>query len=312
MSLSVERVHRRTRRQIGATRALNFACAPLVSPDSLPARIMDQDPLLLPSHAKELPPAAFSLGLRAGQVGTHTSRTMMLDEAVALFAACPRDASRAQYREAIMAHNCLGKRTLSTRRASDQRLGELYALDPNVALFRVMRALWESDERGRPLLALLLAVARDPLLRISAEPVLRATPGEQIPRQRFTEAVSRATGARFNDEILDKIVRNAASSWTQSGHLQGRSHKIRCLVFPTPYVVAYALLEGFILGARGQALFHSLPARLLDAPVSRLIDLAQDAKRLGLLDLKVGGDVIEITFPTLLTEEERRLLYGKN
>lgn len=211
-----------------------------------------------------------------------------------------------------MAYNYLGKRTLSTRRASDQRLGELYALDPSITLFRVMRALWENDDRGRPLLALLLAIARDPLLRFSTEPVLRTSPGEELLRQRFTEAVSRATGARFKDAILDKIARNAASSWTQSGHLKGRSHKVRCSVSPTPYVVAFALLEGFLLGARGQALFQTFIARLLAAPFSRLVDLSQDAKRLGLLDLKVSGDVIEVTFPALLTEEERRLVYGKN
>ena len=277
----------------------------------LVCRRMERDPLLLLLHTIDLPSTA-GFGFRAGPIGTHTSRTIMLEEAAALFASCPRNASRAEYREAVMAHNCLGKRTLSTRRASDQRLGELYALDPTVTLFRVMRALWENEDRGRPLLALLLAIARDPLLRFSTEPVLRASPGEQLPRQRFTDAVSRATGARFKDEILDKIVRNVASSWTQSGHLQGRSHKVRCSVSPTPYVVAFALLEGFLLGARGQALFQTFITRLLDAPFSRLVDLAQDAKRLGLLDLKVSGDVIEITFPALLTEEERRLVYGKN
>ena len=270
------------------------------------------DPLLLMTPIEAISPTAMAFGFRTGEIGTHTSRTIMLDEVTTLFSTCSRITTRPEYREAVMKHNCLSKRTLSTRRASDQRLGELYALDPSVALFRVMRNLWESDTRGRPLLALLLAAARDPLLRYSAEPVLRASAGEQIPRQRFTDAVSRATGARFKDNILDKIVRNAASSWTKSGHLQGRSHKLRRLVSPTAYVAAYALLQGFILGARGQALFETFPARLLDVSPSQLGDLAQDAKRLGLLDMKVSGDVVEITFPTLLTAEERRLIYGKN
>lgn len=273
---------------------------------------MDGDPLLLVPPVSSVAPSAIQLGFRAGEIGTHTSRTMMLDEATALFGNCPPTATRAEYRDSIMAHNCLGKRTASTRRASDQRLGELYALDPSIALFRVMRSFWESDHNGRPLLALLLAAARDPLLRFSAGPVSRASAGEQIPKQRFTDAVSRATGARFKDNILDKIVRNAASSWTQSGHLVGRSHKLRRLVLPTPHVVAYALLQGFILGARGQSLFQTFPARLLDASPAQLQDFAHDAKRLGLLDMKVSGDVIEITFPNLLTDEEKRIVYGKN
>ena len=158
----------------------------------------------------------------------------MLEELTTLLGSCGRETTRAEYRDSILEQNCLGKRTVSTRRASDQRLGELYGLDPAIALFRVMRAFWENDERGRPLLAVLLALARDPLLRFSSEPVLKADQGEQLPRQRFTDAISRATGGRFKDEILDKIVRNTASSWTQSGHLQGRSHKVRCPLPPLP------------------------------------------------------------------------------
>ena len=282
------------------------------SPASLPANLMDRDPLLFLPFNDELPPAAIAFCFRSGQIGTHTSRTIMLEDATALFSACPRNAARAEYREEIMAHNCLGKRTISTRKASDQRLSEIYALDPGVPLFRIMRGFWDNDERGRPLLAALLALARDPLLRFSAEPILRSSAGEQVPRQRFTEAIARATGGRFNESILDKIVRNVGASWTQSGHLSGRSHKIRCAVQPTPHVTAFALLQGFILGGRGRALFQTLPARALDAPFSTLVELAQDAKRLGLLDLKVSGEVIEITFPALLTDEERRLAYGKN
>src|SRR5688572_27819877 len=129
---------------------------------------MFADPLLLSVPDSAVPRPEF--GFRTGTVGTHTSRTMMLEDASVLFSVAPVKATRTEYRDAILTDNCLGKRTLSTRRASDQRLSELYALDPRVALFRVMRALWENDERGRPLLALLLSIARDPLLRFSATP----------------------------------------------------------------------------------------------------------------------------------------------
>ena len=40
-------------------------------------------------------------------------------------------------------------------------------------------------------------------------------------------------GSRLNDAILDKVARNAGSSWSQSGHLQGRVRKIRLRVDPT-------------------------------------------------------------------------------
>ena len=61
---------------------------------------------------------------------------------------CAGDASRADYVAAIVEHNCLGKPTSATRVLSAQRLSELYALDPDVPLFRIMRNLWRLDERG--------------------------------------------------------------------------------------------------------------------------------------------------------------------
>ena len=54
-----------------------------------------------------------SLGFRFGDRGTHTSRTMMLDELRATIEGAPADASRADYVAAIVEHNCLGKPTLS-------------------------------------------------------------------------------------------------------------------------------------------------------------------------------------------------------
>ena len=250
------------------------------------------------------------IGFRFGDKGTHTSRTIMLDELSTLLRASNHSSSREEYRKLIIQDNCLGKRTFSTRRLSFQRLSELYGLDRSVLLFRVMHQFWEADERGRPLLALLLAMARDPLLRITALPIIRLRPGEELGRQALTDALNRGTGSRFNEAVLDKIVRNAASSWTQSGHLQGRSRKTRRMVSPTPAVVAFALLLGYVLGARGRVLFETLWAKALDAGADELIHLATDAKRIGYLNLKASGGVVEVSFSHLLTEDERRLIHG--
>jgi len=244
-------------------------------------------------------------GFRWGNKGTHTSRTIMLDELRSVLASCPPDATRDDYLSAIHEDNCLGKRTAATRRLSSQRLSELYALDPEVPLFRIMRRCWYTDRDGQAVLALLLALARDPLLRVSAPPVLRMRPGEELARQQMTDALSRAVGSRLSENTLDKVVRNAASSWTQSGHLKGRGRKVRQRVFPTPVATAYALLLGYLAGKRGTALFESLWARALDAPVSELQHLAMDARRLGFLDISQSGGVIDVAFSRLLAPDER-------
>lgn len=250
------------------------------------------------------------VGFRYGDKGTHTSRTIMLEELSLLLRVAGQNASRSEYRSMIVDDNCLGKRTAATRKLTDQRLSELYALDSGVLLFRIMRQFWQADERGQPLLALLLAMARDPLLYTTALPIIRLKPGEELSKQTFTDALNRATGSRFNEEVLDKIVRNTSSSWTQSGHLKGRSRKVRQTVSPTPAVVTYALLLGYISGLRGPALFESSWAKVLDASPEELLNLAMDAKRVGYLDLKASGGVVEVSVTRLLTDEERQLVHG--
>jgi len=258
------------------------------------------------SEERQRNPEDPRVGFRFGNKGTHTSRTIMLNEIRAVLANCRPDATRADYLAAIHEENCLGKRTTATRKLSSQRLSELYALDPEVPLFRVMRRCWYADRGGQAILALLLALARDPLLRVTASPILRMRPGEELARQQMTDALSRAVGNRLNESTLDKVVRNSASSWTQSGHLKGRGRKIRQRVTPTAASAAFALLLGYLAGTRGAALFESLWAQVLDASPGELMHLAMDARRLGFLDMSQSGGVTEVAFSRLLPLVERR------
>ena len=245
-------------------------------------------------------------GFRWGHRGTHTSRTIMLEELRAVLGHTQPDAMREDYLAAILDENCLGKRTVATRKLSSQRLSELYGLDPAIPLFRIMRRCWLADQAGRALMALLLALARDPLLRASAPPILRMKPGEELARQQLIEALGRATGSRLSESTLDKVVRNAASSWTQSGHLKGHGRKIRQRVAPTAVTTAYALLLGHMVGLRGAALLDSLWAQVLDSSTGELAHLATDARRMGFLDMSQSGGVIDISFSRLLEPEKRR------
>src|SRR5262249_7185950 len=71
------------------------------------------------------------------------------------------------YVAAIMDDNVLGKPTRSTRQRTAKHLIELYALDPSCTLFRLLRHFWAADPVSQPMLAFLVACARDPLLRAS-------------------------------------------------------------------------------------------------------------------------------------------------
>ncbi|MQL53836.1 hypothetical protein GFC01_16555 [Desulfofundulus thermobenzoicus] len=272
---------------------------------------MKNDPILadIKQDTDLLPYALWEqMGFRFGDKGTHTSRTIMLEELSLLLHECAEDATRDDYIAAIVNFNCLGKRTTATRRLSSQRMRELYGLDPSLHIFRVLRYCWYADEKGRPLLALLTAMARDPLLRVTSLPILRMQPGEELARQQMINVLRESTMNRLNDRTLDKVVRNASSSWTQSGHLKGRVRKIRQKVEPTPVVTAFALLLGYLLGARGPGLFKTLWTKVLDTPREELITLAMDAKRLGFLDISYSGGIIEVSIDRMLTEEERKLI----
>ena len=257
-----------------------------------------------PPHSPSI--AASRAGFRFGDKGTHSSRTIMLTELTAVLAGIPGEANRGDYAAAIVSGNCLAKTTSATRRLTNQRLGELYALDPACAIFRVLRQLWSRDEAGRPLLALLAALARDPLLRVTAPPVVLLPAGVELPRASISTALRDVVGERFNDAVLDKVVRNAASSWAQAGHLQGRTFKVRRRVQATPSAVAFALYLGHLAGFRSEELLTSGWAAAVDCSPSSARSLALEAKRIGLIDLRGVGNIFEVGFERLDLAAVRR------
>jgi len=249
---------------------------------------------LIPAGIETL--AAERCGFRLGERGTHATRTMMLDELQNALASVGPTAMRKDYTHAIVEENCLGKPTAVTRRQSNQRLGELYCLDLSVPLFRVLRRLWDRDVAGRPLLAVLCALARDPLFAATADAVVQLEPGADFLREPMRMAIRSMAGDRLNDSTLDKVVRNAASSWTQSGHLEGRALKRRRRVTPTPASVVLALYLAYQVGFRGKELFASGWVATLDCSPTLGQKLALEAKRLGLIDIRMAADVVEIGF----------------
>jgi hypothetical protein len=244
-------------------------------------------------------PLASTVGFRFGSRGTHTSRTLMFEELSLVLEATQPDARRADYAAAIIEANCLSKPTTATRRLSNQRLGELYALDAAVPVFRVLRKLWELDRQGRSLLALLGAIARDPLLAATTPAVAALAAGADWQRDVVKAALRAAVGERLNESILDKVVRNAASSWTQSGHLQGRTFKKRQTVHATFGSAAFAIFLAYAAGFRGADIFTSGWLAILDCSPESGRRLAIEAKQHSLLDLRMAADIVELRLDRL-------------
>lgn len=253
------------------------------------------------------------LGLRFERGGVHTARTMMLAELRALLSFVDADdATRADYMEAIQTSNCLGKRSGKTRTLTFRHLADLYALDPSLLVFRALRFFWQRDVDGQPLLAILCAYSRDPLLRATAPFVLSFQEGASVTREAMEAFLDAQEPGRFSKATLKSTAQNLNSSWTQSGHLSGRTRKVRARAVATPGAVSLALLLGYVNGLRGESLLESGYTRMLDCSFDRTIELAEDASRRGWITLKRVGLVIEVLFPNLITAQEMEWLREQN
>jgi len=229
----------------------------------------------------------------------------MLADLHQLLVSTSAGAAYGDYRVAIMEENVLGKGTASTRLWSWKKLRELYGLDPSLAVFRCFRKLWETDSAGRPLLAVLCASARDPLLRRSAAVILRAPVGSVVGPDDFAAAIRSAAPDRFSLTNLKAIGNRTCSSWAQSGHLTGGKIRRRTHPALSPETIAYALVLGRLTGARGPLLFSTFWAALLDAPSDTLYNFAAKASQFGWIDLRRMGSVVDVGFSKLLTTDEQ-------
>jgi hypothetical protein len=265
--------------------------------------------LVLDGKARQFPE---SLGFRDGITSVHTSRTMMLGELSLLLAKVSANGKVDSYLSAIVDENALGKPTQTTRQRTAKRLEELYSLDPNCTLFRLLRHFWPADEAGRPMLAFLAAAARDPLLRETSPFVQGIEVGEPVTPDEIAAHLNEKYPKRFQASTALATAQRLASSWMQAGYLTGKLKKRRAKPTVTTVVAAFAALLGYLCGFRGKMLLDSTWTRLLDLPPANLTDLVIEASRQGWLNYKAAGSVVEITFPGLLTLQEEKVANEPN
>ncbi|MGH7120785.1 MAG: hypothetical protein ACREFP_17665 [Acetobacteraceae bacterium] len=215
---------------------------------------------------------------------------MMLAELTALLSRGAAD--RAEY--AIIQDNLLGKPSVRARKAALARLRQLYGVGANCIICTVMRRLWQRDPVGRPMLALLCALARDPTLRAGAAAVLDAVRGEQVRWPSIAARFDAIHPGRLGEKMAKSLAQNAASSWTQAGFLKGAVRKERVRAKATPTAAAYAALIGSLCGFGGNRLLESRWLDMLDRPVEDRIELLRQAQGSGLARVRNVGGLLEI------------------
>lgn len=233
----------------------------------------------------------------------------MLAEITSLLADLPSDASRTDYLHAVVERNLLGKPTRRARELTSKHLTSLYALEPSVTLFRVFRKLWDLDVTARPMLALTMALARDPILRLSQAFVLGKHPGESVSPEEFQAVLNAEFGERLSAVSLASYARNLSGSWSQAGYLKGKAKKLRDIPAVTPVNATFCLLLAYLEGLSAQRLFTSSWAELLGGGIEDRVALATAASSRGLMVFMKAGGVMEARFPDLLFKEEEALLH---
>lgn len=245
-------------------------------------------------------------GFRLEKMGVHTSRTMMLEDLQLLLSCISSpDAAKSDYLRAIEEENCLGKRSGKSRKLTASHLVYLYSLDSSLAVFRALHYFWIRDVEGQPILALLCAYTRDATLRMSAPYILGFADGMSVGRADLENYIDSNYPGRFSKATLKSTAQNLNSTWTKSGHLTGKARKMRVIAKATLGSVAYALFLGYLTGIRGQSLFTSEYAALLDCSPDQAMELAEDASRHGWIIMKRIGNIVEVQFPKILTAQER-------
>ena len=231
----------------------------------------------------------------------------MLDELRLLLGHTAALASRADYMTAIINDNVLGKPTSRARELTLRHLDTLYGLEIANPIFRALRRLWPMREAAQPMLALAVALARDPLLRATQDFIVSLPIGAGVTRQAVERCLVESHPDRFSPASLKSFAQNVAGTWTAAGLLSGRRSKTRCQPQAHPESVTLLLFLGYLGGRSGQRPFSSEWTGLLGVSPDEIEAYAHSASHRGLLVFMNAGGVKEVRFPGYLLPEEERI-----
>ena len=224
---------------------------------------------------------------------------MLAELGLLLDASGTQGSSLDELRALVIDENVCGKPSLSTRRKTFVHLRELFGLDENIPLWRVTRFLWWQSVSERPLLALILAFARQPLLRMTWDVVAPRPLGQTLTFQELEAEIENRFPEHYSPTTRRSLARNCASAWAQSGHLTNTSPKKRDRAQGGAASMTLALYLSQLEGLSPARCFDSRWAALLDAPAPVLDEWAFEAHKRGWLDYRRIENVVHLDMKRL-------------
>lgn len=241
------------------------------------------------------------LGFIESSSGIHTSRTMMLQELDIIMSSIQEPLTPAMVRNAIIEDNILGKSTYSGRMNTAAKLVALYSFAV-VPLYTIFDRLYRASVIGRPAIALLMALSRDGVLREVLPLILRTRINEPLDKNEVATTLLVSKAMRFTEKTRNSTIRNILGSLRAAGCINRGQPSVRTPMQVDGEAVTFAVLIAWMRGKRGDDILASPWMQLLNVESSQLDGGLRSAHRIGLLNSRIMGKVVDISPGPLLRE----------
>ena len=241
--------------------------------------------------------------------GVLSSRSVMVPELAALLAVAPPDADIDAFRHLAIDQDALHKASAANRIKTFAFLRGLYGLRPALPIFREFRRLSVLSSVDIPVLAGLLALAREPVLRACMGMVLGTAIGKTLGRDDFEAWIREYAPARFSQAMYISFSHNLYASFFQLGYLGEAVGRRRSRRRPTvrPVSAAYAAFLDWLTGLNGLSILDAPYSRALELPKAEHLALLSSAGQRGLMRVAHAGGILQLDFASWLRPGELRL-----
>lgn len=227
----------------------------------------------------------------------HTNRTLMFVELARVMDHGIHDD---RYLDSLN-NNITNKATRTNQDKTTKLLIKLYGFKSEEPDFKAFTHFWQlSDQYERPVLALLLALSHDNLLKESISVVLGTPLGEKVEITRLEDNIEIHHPHRYSPKTLRSTAQNLASSWKQAGFITGKVKNIRTQPDITYTCISSAMLLAYLAGKRGEFILDSSWVMALGLNKDQIKTLAFEATKRDLLQYNSAGEVTSISFDHLL------------
>ena len=203
----------------------------------------------------------------------------------------------------LINQNVINKATKSGINHTTRYLLRLYDFDSSNPSFKVFKYFWiSSEEKDKPIIALLYAIGNDYLLAESIQVINDTQIGDKVNVESIENNIENHYPQKYSTNTRRSSAQNIASSWKQAGFITGKVKNIRSQPDINYLVVAFAFLLAYLSGIRGDFILRSNWVKALSLDDNTIRSLAIEAGKRDLLQYQFAGNVTSITFTILLNK----------